>query len=350
MDTNTTKITINDVAKQAGVSKTTVSRYLNGKFTYMSEETKEKIKTVINQLEYRPSTIARGLKASSTGVIGCVIADITNPFSSYVVKGVNDVCKKNGYQVLFVNTDNREDLEIEGIQSLLDHRVDGMIVNTTGCNDQYLIELNKQGLPIVLADRCIKERYALDTITSDNYKATVECMEFLYKHGYKKVAFFSENFGNVSSRYVRHTAYLDAMTKIFGLDGKDYTFIIDANDRSICEANVKKFKEMNKEEDICIFSVNGVSLLNVLHVMQELHYTIGEDIGVCGFDDWGWASLIAPGITTITQKSYETGILSSELLLKRIQQGNVEKKEYVEIETTLDIRGSTLLKKKGMKM
>lgn len=346
MDVNSVKITINEVAEKAGVSKTTISRYLNGKFEYMSDETKKKIEAVIDALDYRPSTIARGLKASNTGVIGCVIADITSPFSSYIVKGINDVFKKNGYQVLFVNTDNREDLEIEGIQSLLDHKVDGMIVNTTGCNDQYLIELHKQGLPIVLADRCIQDRYMLDTITSDNYDATVKCMEFLHKQGYKKVAFFTESLGHISSRYVRHTAYLDAMAKIFGIDGEDYTFVIDTKDASICEASIKKFSEQNSNEDIVIFTVNGVTLLNVLHAMQGLNYKIGEDIGVCGFDDWGWASLISPGITTITQQSFKTGVLSSDLLLKRIHGELSEKPEYIEIETDLVVRGSTTPKKR----
>ncbi|MFV0381016.1 MAG: LacI family DNA-binding transcriptional regulator [Breznakia sp.] len=345
---NNEKITINDVAKKAGVSKTTVSRYLNGKFEYMSIETKTKIEKVIDEYDYRPSNIARSLKASSSGVIGCVIADITSPFSSYIVKGINDVFKKYGYQVLFVNTDNKAGVEIEGIQSLLDHRVDGIIVNTTGCNDEYLIELQKQGLPIVLADRCIKKRGLFDTVTSNNYNATFRCMEYLHEQGYKKVAFFTENMGSISSRYLRHTAYLDAMAKIYNIDGNDYTFYIDAKDISTCEACIKKFVDASEGEPIAIFTVNGVSLLGVLQSMQKANYKIFEDIGICGFDDWGWASLITPGITTITQQSFEIGIKSSQLLLKRIKEGIPEEKEYIEMETELMKRGSTnLVAKEG---
>jgi len=261
LELNNKKVTIDDVAKKAGVSKTTISRYLNGKFEYMSATTKNRIEKVIGQLNYRPSNIARSLKAHESGVVGCVVADIISPFSSYIVKGINDVCKKNGYQVLFVNTDNKEEDEIESIQSLLDHKVDGLIVNTTGCNDQYLIELHKQGLPIVLADRCIKDRYLLDTITSDNYNATYNCIKFLHKQGYKKIGFFTEPLGNISSRYVRHTGFLDAMAKIYHLDGNDFTYVIDTKDESLCQINLQKFKDSCGNQPGAIFTCYEVTFV-----------------------------------------------------------------------------------------
>jgi len=151
---NKINTTINEVAAKAKVSKTTISRYLNGKYEYMSVETKERIEKVIEELNYRPSNIARSLKAKNSGVIGCIIADIGSPFSSIVVKGINYVCNKEGYRVLFANTDNDPENEIKSIESLIDSKVDGLIINTTGHNDEYLINLRQNGLNIVLADRC----------------------------------------------------------------------------------------------------------------------------------------------------------------------------------------------------
>lgn len=340
-DHRKSKITIDVVAEKAKVSKTTISRYLNGKYEAMSEATKNNIQRVIEELDYRPSNIARSLKSQKSGVIGCVIADITSPFSSYIVKGINDVCKKNGYQVLFVNTDNNKQSEIESVQSLMDNKLEGLIVNATGYNDDFLINIYDQGMPMVMADRCLKNKYLIDTITTENYNSTMDCIKFLHKQGYSKVAFFTQELGEISSRYLRHNAYIDAMAKIYSVDGNHSTYLIDTNDLNVCIKNLHKLKNENPNEQIGIFTVNGVTLMNVLTGMKEEGFIPGTDFGICGFDDWGWASLIPPGITTITQDSYSTGVMSAQLLIKRIEKGSSGKKKFVELPTHLVVRGST---------
>lgn len=342
MRASISKTTINQVAEASGVSTTTVSRYLNGKYEYMSVKTRERIQKVIEELDYRPSNIARSLKANRSGVIGCIIADITSPFSSYVVKGINDVCRKNGYQVLFSNTDNSPEREIECIKSFMDNHLDGMIINTTGYIDEYLVNLNKQGVPIVLADRCLKNRFLLDTITTDNYNSTFECMQFLKNQGYEKVVFFTQQLENNSSRYVRHNAYIDAMAKLYDVDGKYDTYEIDINKQEITRSYLRKLKQENPNKEIAIFAVNGVTLLNVLHAIKDENMKIGKEFGICGFDDWEWASLIGPGITTITQDSYLTGVKSAQTLIKRINGRSNGKKKYIEIPPVLMARGSTI--------
>lgn len=335
------KSTIGDVAKKAKVSKTTVSRYLNGKYEYMSKKTKDTIQKVIEELDYRPSNTARSLKSQRSRAIGCAIADITNPFSTYILKGINDVCKKNGYQMLFVNTDNNKQNEIESIQSLLDNKLDGLIVNTTGYNDDYLVDIHKHGMPLVMADRCLKNKFLLDTITTENYHSTFDCIRFLQKQGYTKIAFFTQELGQISSRYLRHNAYLDAVAKLFSSDGNQDTYIVDISKLNVCRRNLKSLKDNSPDNEIAIFTENGVTLMNVLTAMKEEGYIPGTDFGICGFDDWGWASLIPPGITTITQDSYTTGVMCAELLIKRIEKGNSNKKVFKELSPKLIVRGST---------
>lgn len=341
MDQKAMRATIDDVARESKVSKTTVSRFINGKYEYMSLETRNKIQEVIEKLEYRPSTIAQSLKAQKTGVIGCIIADITNPFSSYIVKGVYDVCRENGYRVLFANTDNDRQSEIDSIQSLMDSRMDGMIVNTAGKNEEYLIDINHQGLPIVLADRSMNNKYKLDTVTTENFHSTYHCIQFLKKQGYSKVAFFTQELGENTSRNTRYNAYAKAVADLFGQDGKADSYIIDTTNHSVCIRHLVKLKEENPEGEAVIFTVNGVTLLNVLTAMKEKGYAPGKDFGICGFDDWGWASLIPPGITTITQDSYLTGVKSAQLLLDRIDQKVTGKKRFIELPTQLTVREST---------
>ncbi|MDV4151562.1 LacI family DNA-binding transcriptional regulator [Clostridium sp. AL.422] len=338
---NQKKATIKDVAELAEVSKTTISRYLNGQYEYMSIETKERIAKAIKKLNYRPSNIARSLKSKKTGVIGCIIADIGSQFSSIVVKGINDVCKDMGYDVLFANTDNNSDREKDSIISLMDNKVDGLIINTTGKIDDYLIDLSENGINIVLVDRCLKEINKIDTVTTDNYKATYKCMEFLFNQGYKKIAFFTQDLTDNSSRYFRYDAYIDAAKNFYEIDGNKYTYVIDNNNIDTFEKKLIDFrKECNGEEGV-IFAVNGVILLNVLHAMKNLNIKIKDDLGVCGYDDWGWASLITPGITTITQNSYDCGVQSAKLLIDRINKKDNSGTKFIEIPSELIIRGST---------
>ena len=341
---NKINTTINEVAAKAAVSKTTISRYLNGKYEYMSVETKERIKKVIEELNYRPSNIARSLKAKNSNVIGCIIADIGSPFSSIVVKGINDVCNEAGYHVLFANTDNNPENEIKSIQSLMDNKVDGLIINTTGHNDEYLFDLKKNGLNIVLADRCLVDKNLIDTVATDNYDATYKCIEFLYKQGYKKIAFFTQDITANSSRYLRHQGYKDALYNFYRIDGDKYTYVVESNDVDKCDKEVMNFFKDCKGEAGAIFTVNGVTLLNVLNSMNRLNIKIAEDLGICGFDDWGWAALIPPGITTITQESYECGVQATNMLIKRIKSTKEREAKYLELPAKLVVRGSTNLK------
>lgn len=340
-DINGKRSTIKDVAELAQVSKTTISRYLNGQFEYMSKETKEKIHDVIKELKYRPSNIARSLKKQKTGLIGCIIADIGSPFSSIVVKGINDVCKSMGYDVLFANTDNNPQNEKESIRSLMDNKVDGLIINTTGKIDDYLMELSQSGMNIVLADRCLKEFSNMDTVTSDNYKATYNCMEFLFNQGYKKIAFFTQDITDNSSRYFRYYAYRDAVKDLYKMDVDELTYIIDENNMETCEKSLIDFQKKCNGEPGVIFTVNGVTLLNTLHGMKNLNIKIKDDLGICGYDDWGWAALIPPGVTTITQESYECGVQAAKLLINRINKEELGEPKFIQIPAELVTRGST---------
>lgn len=335
------KVTIDKVAKLCSVSKTTISRCLNGHYEYMSKGTRDKIEQTIEKLNYRPSNIARSLKSKKSGLIGAVIADITSPFSSILVKGIEDICKVNGYQVIIANTDNDESKEKDYIHSLIDNRVEGIIINSTGKNNDYLIELKNQGLPIVLADRAM-DNLIFDTVTSDNYSMTVKTIRYLIDSGFKKIAFFSEDVGRNSARFIRRKAFLDTCSKYLKCDASKYVYIINTSDNKTVEESLKHFVEENKNTSRAIFAVNGVVLLSVLQCINKLHYNIPKDAAVCGYDDWGWASLIPPGITVISQPSYDVGVESAKALIARIKDKN-RKPVFLELPSTLTKRGSTML-------
>ncbi len=336
--------TITQVALRADVSKTTVSRYLNGRYEFMSAETRERIRKAIEEMEYRPNNLARGLKTEKSGTVGCVIADITNPISSILVKGINDVCVRNDLRVLFANTDNEAEKERMCIRSLLDNRVDGIVINTTGGNDDYLIEIARKGIPVVLADRwLIGRRHLLDSVATESYNAAYECFRFLRHQGYHRVAFFSYPLEGISSRHARYQAYIDAMREFFKIDGTLYAYNASKDRPEFLEKHLSTFFDDAPNGYSVAFASNGVVLLEILQAMKRLRYRFDGNPGVCGFDDWGWAPLIGDGITTITQNSYDVGVKAASLLCERIR-GETGEAVFLEIPNRLIVRGSTDLK------
>ncbi|MBE3143974.1 MAG: LacI family DNA-binding transcriptional regulator, partial [Planctomycetes bacterium] len=144
--------TIDDVAKVAGVSKSTVSRVLSGNYTYIREETRQRVQEAIDQLNFRPSSIARSLTSKRTQTIGILISDIGNPFYSDVIHGVEDVAIDRDYNVFLSNTNYDMDRGMALVRSFIDRRVDGVLIMSSTMSDQWLEELARSRVPVVVLD------------------------------------------------------------------------------------------------------------------------------------------------------------------------------------------------------
>ncbi|MFL0250306.1 LacI family DNA-binding transcriptional regulator [Clostridium neuense] len=333
------KVVIDDVAKMAGVSKATISRYLNGKFEYMSENTRERISKAIEKLNYRPNNIARSLKSNKSKLIGVVIADLTNPFSSILIKGIGDECKTRGYNMVIVNSDNDKAEEEEYIKSLLDQRVEGLIVNSTGYNEELLLDIKNKDIPIVMVDRTLSEE-KIDSVTSNNYDSTTETINYLIDAGFDSLCFFTEKDENVMPRKERERAFLDVCSKRLG-KANFSVCRVDYGKGGNLEINLCKFLN-NYTGRKAVFAVNGVILLDTLAAVNKLNLNIPKDLGICGYDNWGWASLIPPGITTISQPSYEMGFEAAKLLVDKIENEISKDIIHKQLNSKLEIRGSTI--------
>ena len=333
------KLTINKVAEHCGVSKTTISRYLNGKYDNMSAATRERIGAVIAGLDYHPNRSAQRLKAQKTMLIGCVIADVSSIFSGIMLKGIISACEQAGYQVLF--SDSREDpaRERRAIQDFLDNRVDGLLVNTTGGNDDLLQEL-KNRLPVVLIDRLTASR-ELDDVASPNYETARNTTQLLLGMGYERVAFISEKPRDISPRVDRHRGYAAAMAE----RGLEPAYIeLDPDKPERCTADIARFAEQYPDRRLALFSANGVTALHALTALSALNITPGYAFGFCTFDDWAWLQLAKPGITTVQLGTEEKGEAAARLLIGRID-GDPDlgsEAQHILIPSHVILRGSTL--------
>ncbi|MDN6450443.1 MAG: LacI family transcriptional regulator, partial [Enterobacterales bacterium] len=191
------RATISDVAKAAKTGKTSVSRYLNGEQHLLSDDLKQRIEQAIQRLNYRPSQMARSLKGGQTRLIGMIIADITNPYSVDVLRGVEEACRVQGFTLLVCNTNNEINQEQHYLELLSSYRVEGLVVNAVGMREEALSKLQQSLLPMVLIDRKIPD-FSCDMVGLDNHRAATEATRHLIEQGFEAVMFLSEPLGLVN--------------------------------------------------------------------------------------------------------------------------------------------------------
>jgi LacI family kdg operon repressor len=320
------------------VSKTTVSRYLSGQYSSLAEATRKRIEETIQALNYRPNRMARGLKSNRSHSIGMVVADITNPFSTSILRGVEDICAKHGYSLMLCNTDNDPAKEKEFISMLQAHRIDGLIIITTGQNNDYLYELVAEKTPVVLVDRKIPE-LGIDTIATDNIQSSAEAVQFFLKQGYERIAFFSQPIQHVSSRKERYTAFRDCLAQANHRSIVDL-YELDMQSDGHLEQKLNEYLHSSHGQFRMLFANNGVMLLKLITALQSQGLRIPEDMAVAGFDDLDWAPVVGSGITTIAQPTYDIGVQAMERVMQRIM-GDQSEAINISLPGTLIVRGST---------
>lgn len=343
------KFTISDIARSAGVSKTTVSRYINGKFEYMSEETRKRIEMIIQVAHFQPNSLARSLKSQKSGLVGLVVADIESPFSSSIIKSVGDALRTVGYHMIIVNSDNSVEKEREFIDSLVSQQVDGLIVNTTDRQNPFLIDLANRGLPIVLTDRFVTD-YNFDIAYIECRRSMHSALQHLQEEGYGKCFLFVQPYDRISPRYMRREAFLEWFSARGVLHPEQQICVVDLADETSVPAAIKKIlAEKNAGAPPAIVTTNGVTLLHILNAVRSMKIRLPAELGVCGYDDWGWtpgmgwASMIDPGITTLASHPHVLGELSVKMLMRRMEHPEQPKKKTA-VPAELIVRGSTRLK------
>ncbi|MBQ2961280.1 MAG: LacI family DNA-binding transcriptional regulator [Oscillospiraceae bacterium] len=336
------KITINQVAEYCGVSKTTISRFLNGKYENMSEETKDKISSAIKELNYRPDRSAQRLKSSKTMLIGCVVGDVSSPFSALLLRGIFSVCEEAGFQVLLADSHENAQRERKAIQGFIENRVDGLIINSCGENDDYILSLREHGIPMVLADRPLASPGLVDTVSSSNKATAEECVRFLFEQGYSAVAFFTQKMGHITPRLLRCEGYKSGIEEhgVSGSKAEIYEF--ENKNQPECERHIKAFIAKHPGEHIAILVSNGTSAQTVLCALNTLGIKVGSELGLCTFDDWDWLEISSPGITAVALGSVEIGAKSAQLLIDTISgKRSADTPADILVDSKLTIKEST---------
>ncbi|WP_312110153.1 LacI family DNA-binding transcriptional regulator [Brevibacillus reuszeri] len=332
------KVTIKDVAKHAGVSTTTISRFLNGRYEAMGQETKEKIQKSIEMLDFKPNQLARGLRNDRSNTIGFVVADIGNPYSVSVIQGMEEICSQLGYSIIICNANEDPEKERESLMMLESKHIDGLIINSSGKNNDLLMRIGA-AIPVLLIDRKLPGM-PFSTVTTDNTQGTLLAIEHLTARGCDRLHLFISDPDGISPRYERIYAF-----EQFAKNNNNVQTsldIIEEYSQALVNEHVRKLVESKQPtEKIGLIAGNGKLSLMVLKAIHHLNYQVPEDLLLIGFDDPEWASIARPTLTVLSQPTYEIGRQAAEMIFAQIQKGQEAPPQTLELMMQLIQREST---------
>lgn len=333
------KATIADVAEKAGVSKSTVSRISNGNFEKNTEDTVRKVLKIIEELDYRPNALAKGLKVMKTNVIGIVLANLQNPFWIKVLDGVEDTCRSNGYSLMICNSNEEAEIEAEHIKQFQMRQVDGIIINPTIKNMELYKQLENDRLPFVSINRKIYGQ-EFDMIVVDNTAGGKMAVNHLLKTGKEKIAIFVYPPKGISPRIERLAGYKEALEEKGITIDSDLIVITEEIPGAVKEKVMQLLQSPNRPD--AILSTNNMMTLEILEGVKELGINIPQDISLVGYDETVWSKHLNPPLTTVNQPSYEMGQLAAERLISLIESNGKlsEGKKMVSLKPNLIIRES----------
>lgn len=311
------QVTIKDIARELGISPSTVSRALKD-HPDISPETKKAVNELAKELSYQPNAIALSLKHSRSFTIGVIIPETVHYFFSSVISGIEDVAYDAGYNMMICQSNELYSREKSNAHMLYSNRVDGLLVSLAKetTDFSHLKFFQDNNIPVVFFDRSTNA-FPCDQVLIDDYAAAFKITEYLIERGHRKLVHLAAP-QNLEIGFYRKKGFEDALIKHGITFTDDMVLLADKFDVAADEVE-KLIKEKKLPEGI--FAVNDLTALGALKVLKKYNINIPGDVGLAGFGNGQNAILTDPPLTTIDQNGYEMGKISAQLLLRRIKYG-----------------------------
>jgi LacI family transcriptional regulator len=303
--------TIIDVARLAGVSKTTVARVVGGQDDLVREATRERVLKAVAELGYERNAVAASLRSTKTFMIALCIPDITNPFWPEVARGVQDAIEAGGYATVTVNSDWSALREETYLRMVRRNRFDGLIINPMSADSRTLASLN---IPVVILGSG-HNFLEFDSVGSDTEAAARDALDQLLALGHRRIAL-------IAGRSQRRKAFarLDSYRLFHQRHGLplDEALVIESDftDQAGFEA-MGRLLEMNNPPT-AVFAGNDILAIGALKAAQAMQRSVPDEISIIGMDDIYAAALTSPALTTVAKPKYEIGTTAAQLLLERM--------------------------------
>jgi len=306
--------TIRDIARLAGVSVATVSGVLNNRPT-VRPKLAARIKKAMEALDYHPDQVARSLRVRRTHTVGIVVADVTNPFFTEVIRGVEQEAQSSQYSVILCDSNEDHNLERHCLNSLFSRRVDGVLLAPSTASSHHEHRIQRR-FPIVLIDR-VALGYRGPAVMTHNFEAAYEGTRHLLELGHRRIAIISGNL-SLSTGFDRLEGFRKALQEQHLPLPDEYLqqgdFQLESGYR--CALELMKLPV----PPTAIFSCNNKMTLGLMRVLGELHINCPQTVSVLGFDDFEWAAYFTPRLTTIAQPTFEIGRQAMRMLLRKLEQ------------------------------
>ena len=331
-------VSIYDIAKEAGVSATTVSRVLhNGS---CSVKTRVKVERAIEKLGYIPDARASSLKTKTTKSIGVIVPDIANPIYPVSIKAMYNLARSRGYHLILGNTYERTDEEIDILQMFSRERIAGLILGVCKSGDEtmchpYIKDMMRAGVNVVFCGR-LRNGLDVDEITVDNQKGAYKAAQYLARIGRKRIAFIAGKRALYATQG-RLNGYLQALEKS-GITPDESLMRFDEWDRQSGQKMMESLLKHNRPD--AVFCGNDLLAIGAMGAIEDAGLRIPEDIAIVGFDDIELASIVRPKLTTVVQPQDKIGEIACSLLLDRIEGVETGDAKEIMLDPDLVIRDS----------
>ncbi|MBK8796061.1 MAG: substrate-binding domain-containing protein [Anaerolineales bacterium] len=310
-------------------------RVLSGK-PYVSDALRQRVLETIQELDYRPSRVARSLRVQRSSIIGLIISDIQNPFFTSVVRAVEDVAQQRGYAVFLCNSDEDVDKELTYIELMLAEQVAGMIVSPTASSNEVYRRLVEQRVPVVAIDRRV-DGVPMDTVVSDNVQAACAVVSHLIENGYRRIGAIL-GIPDASTGAERYQGYVTALAH-YGMPLLP-ELVRSGLPRSQNGYELTLDLLAQSQPPDAIFTGNNLLTIGALRAIHEVGLGIPDDVALAGFDEMDWMFLVKPALTVVMQPAYEMGQRAAELLLERIVDPD-RAPQAVVLQPTVKVRESS---------
>lgn len=329
-------ITMATVAQHAKVSKSTVSHFLNGRYSHMSEETKKRIENSIKELDYRPNILARSLKRKTTTTIGVIVANSLHTFSAQVIRSIEDLCNETDFHLIVCNADNDSSKERKYIDMLRAKQVDGMIIVPTGDNEEIYNDMVNSKYPVIFVDRSLPN-VSIPSVMVNNEMASKLAVQHFIDTGYREISIITNEIDTITPRIERIVGY----KKTLESNGiKIEEAYIKALDIKQVQEGLKELLALENPPQ-AILAGNDLTLIEILKYLKSQGLRIPKDMAVIGIDDVSFASFFEPALTIVEQPAFEIGKRATELLMEKIQKvDKVDQPKIQLFEPRLVVRNS----------
>lgn len=337
------KVSISDIAKSLGVSKTLVSLVINNKGDKhgISLETQTRVLAKIEELNYKPNTLARGFRTGKTNTIGLIVSDISNRFYSRIARKIEDKAWEIGYSVVICSTDENIEKENKQINLLVDKQIDGLIISSSQRHSEVFEQMQKSDFPHVLIDRTFAKNNST-SVSVDNFGGGQLAARHLLSQGVEKFGILSISPEHISTIKERENGFCETL-KLSNIEISENCFLripFNNMEESLKKQMLKLYQNGNIPE--AFFCLNNNLTAACLQTLKSLNIKVPDDILLLGFDDMQFYNFTQPSISAISQPIEMIGEKAFELLLEQINNPNKEnKKNNIVFDTDLIIREST---------